>query len=334
MSNALICRVDTCVDAADDDGMAEVDRYPPCPECEALPAASDTEAEHFEAFLYVRDPKELARFEIVSTSERHRLSVDDVLAEYSLPENTPCSMLPRGHPHREGYVVRTQCGRTIKLGKVCGRQMIDRFREVERQARKARAYQEFVPKTTERLRSLRTLYDGAAAEQARLWAFREYLGTEARALSQELQNAYRVRLDALEAERIPGIELWDWEQPDVTRCATELRRLELDARGWETERPGVTQQRAVLDRIRGVEERVQESIAWARTASIHATREGMTTACRVLDSEWKETHVSSFDPIVGRATGRRAEVFRRTRDRFRVTSTGLDVLDRPVPIAW
>lgn len=314
--------------------MAEADRYPPCPECDALPHVDESLKEHYDDFLYTRDEGELAGFPVVSTSCRHRISVDDVLAEYGLREDTRCSMLPRGHPHREGYVVRTRCGLTLKLGKDCGRQLIAEFSRVERTAKRAREYKVFVPQTRERLQALRAKVADAKALEQRLRGFRELLGADARLLAQEMQNAYRVRFDAREAERIPGIELWDYEQPDVARLASKLRQLELDAKGWEERHPGHTEQREYLARVRDVEERVDGFLSWARVAAVLLTREGMEVACRVLDSTPEDVWVQAFDAGAGRLVSRREQVLKRTRDRFVVTDAGVEVLGRLTAIVW
>lgn len=334
MSITLGRVVDVREDTPNPRRMSEAERYKPCPECESLSASNDAEIEHYEGFAYLRDPAELERFQLVSTDLRHRIAVNDVLAEYSMPLDIQCSMLPRGHRHRDGYIVRTRCGVVLKLGSQCGRHLIDNFVQVERTAKRAREYTTFVPTMQERLRVLRARYGEAVAYQKRLWAFREFLGAEAQVMAQEFENAYRVRNDAGEAAKIPGIELWNWEMPPIDRFGSRLRSLEFELDGWREKPPGITEQKEIRKRLAAIEDGVTDFLQWARVAALLVSREGMERACVVLDSSWEDTHTTAFDGRAGRMVGRTVSSFRRTRDRFHVTEDGLQVLGRQVHFAW
>lgn len=147
-------------------------------------------------------------------------------------------------------------------------------------------------------------YARAAAEERRFLAFRAYLDADAPLLARELRRAWTRRHEAHPLERIPGIALWDELRPPLPHAAPEL------------------------------EARVVDCLAWALAAAPLLTREGFAVACRTLDSEWVDVEVRAFCVATGAFVSRSTPAFRRTRERFAVTDSGVEVLGRLTAIVW
>jgi hypothetical protein len=317
--------------------MAEVDSYPICPTCEDVGAADDPAVEYFDEFAYLRSPAELDRFPIVATEERHRISVTDVLAEYDMPETMRCSMLPRSHPHRHGWVVRTRCGMVVKFGSECGENMVDGIERVKFYAKNARQFQSYVTTAPGRVRDLSERYAEATELERRVQAFRDRLRDVGGPFYQELLNTYAPQGslgDSARSSGSAGAAMWDFGRPYVTRLGPRVRSLRDAAKDWDKTRPGLTRWREIFGEIKDLDDAIADFLLWARRAAQHMTREGMAEACRVIDSEWQDRAVEAFDPRSGRTVQRREQVFVRTRERFRVVDGGVEVFGRLLPILW
>lgn len=144
----------------------------------------------------------------------------------------------------------------------------------------------------------------ALFEERRLVAFRAYLDADAPLLARELRGAWARRHEVHPLERIPGVDLWDELRPRLPHAAPEHAA------------------------------RVADCLSWVRAAAPLLTREGFADACRVLDSEWVEVDVRAFCVATGEFVPSALAVFKRTRERFVVTDSGVEVLGRLTAIVW
>ena len=329
-----VCRqVDMGIVAAKHRAMAASDRYPPCSECEKVAVDDDVERDHYEELFIAKTPKDLERFDIATSAERHQISVEDVLAQYKFAEETLCSM-PRRHRHRLGYVARTRCGLVLSMGSECGQHLIEGFSRAETYVRRATQYARFHEQAADRLSRLRNDFARATELEARIWGARKFIEEEIPMLASQLRERFKIRRSIAAIERIPGIELWDYDRPGADRYRSVLRGLELRSRR-DDDPLTFSQRSGILSEIKELERAVADFLAWATAAAVLLTREGMARACEVIDSEVEDVTTSAFDPNLGRASTRTVSVLRRKRDQFVVTNEGFLVDGRrTVPFTW
>lgn len=306
--------------------MSEIDRMSMCSAC-AMLAPEPTDTEHLKFVPYFREAKELDQFSFDNTNERHEINPQDVLAEYEFEDRAKCSILPRLHDHWHGWVVRTRCGKVLKLGSNCGPQHIADFSRIKAYSRDSRSQYAFVSQTRKNLQEIREKLVEAATWQERIWDFRRRLNDRMPMLAQGLTRQFLDKRLAAE-QRALGIEMWDLSRRDVRPDLRVLATLDALSAAWSEEAPpGRTEQGEIRKQVRGLLDRVNEALAWARSARVLLTQERFADACRIYDSEYRTRET----PVGGRQ-----EVFERVRQRYDVDAKGVVEIgtDNRVTVEW
>lgn len=312
-----------------------VEEHPPCEACEALPAIEEYIREHFGKIPDLTSPQDLDNLRPSTTDRRHQISVDDLLATYHFRETVQCSM-PQRHPHENGYVVRTRCGTILALGSTCGRKLIDGFARVESHVANAHEYHRFADDMRRVVGDLRSLYEEARERQGGLNNFRRFLQAESPMLVSAFKRMFAERLKLSSEEIPPGVELWDFEIPEVERFKSDVERWGAALGRWAGSPPALAEQKRIRKEAKDITERVRAIRDWALLASRFVTRNGITTAIEIYDSDWAIVQVDAFDVHKHETVERRERRFKRVRETFRVTNDGIVDLStgRVISMVW
>jgi hypothetical protein len=224
---------------------------------------------------------------------KHRAHAGGLLASYHFDDEVLCSN--RDHRHREGLVVRTFCGAVLSLGMTCGAEMVEDFKSIERQQRKARDYREYQAVVVDLVGSLPKLFERVGREVGPLFAFRNGIledtvfGEMGRAMRGRFSKggsldergrvmvgtdgkAYTANANPTLGTMRPvirGLSLFDRQQNLLNVDALALARVTeaaKEARGWRERKPSPRRARELRDQLGAMARKAHDLLAWASDA--------------------------------------------------------------------
>lgn len=117
------------------------DNFVNCAECAELPS-SDKQLEIVPPRTF--DPAEVRRIETTEREQvRHAVDAVDVILTYKVPFDIACSY-PGAHPHQNGLVARTRCGKVVRIGSMCGASAVHGWDEIKKTIGEAQRFADSV----------------------------------------------------------------------------------------------------------------------------------------------------------------------------------------------
>lgn len=288
-------------------------QYAVCPACQSADK-SRLEVVDVENVQRLATPFELEGFPGLVRGEnaRHLARAESLLAYYRFDDSVACSY--ENHNHAEGFVVKAYCGRIVCMGSKCGGRFIEGFKEISRQAKSARDYQNYQVVIESELRELPALLDRVSAEVFPLFVFRKGLKEDPVMLG--LYKEMRGRFDQTNipiSERgrvmvngfgnlaengttiryvLAGLQLFDTRMNEVgvgADAREKLAEIGREARTWRSEKPSARRMKKLREDLQPIREKALMLLTqWLPSAALFGKAENLEQAlfaCRITKVE-------------------------------------------------